>query len=58
MTPPGTVTRGLQGGGTLVLQSRTLPAPKRLLEMLRHSESNILPPGAGHHLYANRQPLR
>ena len=25
--------------------------------MLRHRECHILPPGAGHHLHANRQPL-
>ena len=55
--PPGAVTHGQQGDGTLVLQSRTLPAAERLLEMQRHGESDILPPGAGHHLHANRQPL-
>src|SRR5215475_4821781 len=41
----------------VVLERRTLPAAERLLEMLRHRECHILPPGAGHHLHANRQPL-
>src|SRR5262249_52140470 len=41
----------------VVLECRTLPAAERLLEMLRHRECHILPPGAGHHLHANRQPL-
>src|SRR5712691_1492822 len=42
----------------VVLERRTLPAAERLLEMLRHRERHILPPGAGHHLHTNRQPLR
>src|SRR5262245_29801284 len=41
----------------VVLECRTLPAAERLLEMLRHCKCYILPPGAGHYLYANRQPF-
>src|SRR5262249_55838426 len=41
----------------VTLECRTLPAAERLLEMLRYRECYILPPGAGHHLHANRQPL-
>src|SRR5712691_7247600 len=41
----------------LLLKCWSLPAAERLLEMLRHRERHILPPGAGHHLHANRQPL-
>src|SRR5215510_3582846 len=42
----------------VVLECGTLPAAEGLLEMLCHRERHILPPGAGHHLHADRQPLR
>ena len=48
----------VHGPPPLVLQRRTLPAAEHHLEMLRHGERHILPPGAGHHLHANREPLR
>ena len=36
------------------LERWTLPAAERLFEMPRNRECDILTPGAGHHLHANR----